>query len=160
MGVRAQVRRGRTGLLTVAAAVGLVVAVALPGGAADIPTLDLDPASGPVGTEIAISGTCATASQDVAVDLLQNGEVIASTTLTVPGGTTAFDGKIQVPASAQPGDIIVRADCLDNQGPPLEVVYTVTAPPPPPAPPAPEPEPEPAAAAAPAPVAAQPTFTG
>jgi len=142
------------------ATAGLVVALVVPGGAADVPTLDIDPASGPVGTEIAISGTCATAVQDVAVDLLQNGKVIASTTLTVPGGTTAFDGKIQVPASAQPGDIILRADCLDDQGPPLEVAYTVTASPPQPAPPAPEPEPEPSAAPAPAPVAAQPTFTG
>ncbi|MCZ7529409.1 MAG: hypothetical protein M5U31_03135 [Acidimicrobiia bacterium] len=143
------------------AAVGLVAVLAVPVGAADLPTIEIDPIQGSAGSSVKVTGTCALASQDVEIRIFQNDVVIAGpVTVSVPGGTTDYAGSITVPDSAQAGEAIIQADCLDDTGPPLEVAFTVTAaPPPPPVPPAaPEPEPEPAAA--PAPVAAQPTFTG
>ncbi len=143
------------------AAVGLVVVLVVPVGAANIPTIEINPTGGSAGTSISVSGTCALASQDVEIRILQNDVAIAGpVTVSVPGGNTDYAGAIEVPGSAQAGEAIIQVICLDDTGPPLEVAFTVTATPPPPAQPAPEPEPEPAAAAAPAPVAAQPTFTG
>lgn len=142
MGAPVEKRRGRSGLVAVAAAVGLVAAAAFPVGAADVPTLEVDPTSGAPGQELRVSGTCATSTQDVLVEVLQGGQVIASDETIVPNpfepvGPTGFVSYLSVPDGAQPGTVTVRADCLDDTGPPLEVNFTVGGSPTPPEPPAP-----------------------
>jgi hypothetical protein len=110
-----------------------LVWAAVPAGAGNLASFDINPTSGPPGTVIHASDHnfgCDSIDANIHVELINNDETVVASADTTVTNQSIWDVDITVPADAAPGDYIVTARCnaegsfFYNEDP-----FTVTAPP-------------------------------
>jgi hypothetical protein len=98
-----------TPLLRTVALVGMVSTLVVVGvsAAQAIPTLTLDPTSGPPGSTVLVSGTGFGPSEEIDILFIQNRTRFLGSTTSDPSGNFSVDETI--PGNADPGDASIRA---------------------------------------------------